>query len=327
MIRAIPSWNMSPTTITLETKLEKTDTEKGYFRTFDLEGVSAFTHGGKIIEFTPLGSDFSSHIHCRPEDFTKCSRLVNTEFKTWAQKAKSGLCLITGECSIKAHEEIGCDTLAPAFQLANPIFQTYSENLVKIRVPCIANNARREGWEYMHPCLLVLTVIIQLNRFLLANELESKKSKKLKKSKKCIEIEANEFHTPGSLDKYYYNSLFVLSQIVKLFSKSFPEKHIVIFIERVTRAYPWKNDLATFVHVLSQMTRLRTHMPERLKVVVTGNNVSRKSRLWRGVTKTEEVEFETRECDQGEETADEQRKLFFEGVLELELGEVEVEYQ
>lgn len=345
-----PSWNMSPTTITLETKLEKTDTEKGYFRTFDLEEVGAFILGGKMIESTPLGSDFSKHIHCRPEDFMKCGRLANTEFKTWAQKEKSSLCLISGECSIEAHQEIGCDTLAPAFQLTNPVFQTDPQNLVKIRLPCIANNARREGWEYMHPCLLALTVIIQLNSFLLADERECEDSrkpnkskgskskehknskskehkdpKKSKKSKKCIEIEANEFNTPGALYKYYYNSLFILSGVVKLFSKTFPEKHIVIFIERVTRTYPWKDSLATFVHVLSQMTILRTHMPERLKVIVTGNNVSRESRLWRGLTETAEVEFETRERHMGKEAAGEQRKLFFEGVLKLELDEVGVE--
>ncbi|OKL61648.1 hypothetical protein UA08_03435 [Talaromyces atroroseus] len=284
------------------------DADEKYSKTFTLGEISDFVRQvGETGKCKPMNLDFSDYTHPDREKSVTHDLIHDAVFMNWAKADTSGFCVINGQCSERSHQGVGCDNLRLVSEFSNSVLDPIStRDYAEIRLYCVDYNTEGDEWEYRHTCCLVAALIYELIQLLPFD------------SCKRIKIKGR------NLDKDLRNhdlflSIFMLEEIVKLFSKSLPTKHVAIFIERVTPMYPWKSSLSIFLHVLSQITRLPGYMPERLKIIVIGNDWSRNEEFWNHIRKKVIEEFKDRVELLGPKTAFEQLALFFSRELHLNM--------
>jgi hypothetical protein len=222
----------------------------------------------RVERFTP--KDYAPSSHKETEDFTRNFLLSQEYFRHWMDMEASGLCILFGLCGRLEHREMTCNTMSLPSNLSNFMFNvdSPSPDIPNIRLSSFKCHKKTKKWTCQHPAWLVITMIREVCEIMVS-------------CGKCLDfIELEGATVQFGEAEYWFTSLGILEEAMKAFRQECPDQYLTVFIEHLPYNYPWDEDLAMFLHVLSQMTRLPAYVPRGFKVIFSGNHKCLKN-LWK----------------------------------------------
>lgn len=182
-------------------------------------------------------------------------------FRHWMDIKESGVCILFGLCGRPNHRKMTCNTMSLPSNLANFMFNvdSPSPDIPNIRLSSFKWHKEKKKWTCQHPAWLVITMIRKMCGIMVS----------CGKCPDFIELEGTKVQFGEK--EYWFTSLGILVEVMKAFRQECPDQYLTVFIEHMPYNYLWNKDLAMFLHVLAQMTRLPAYMPCGLKVIFSGN--------------------------------------------------------
>jgi hypothetical protein len=247
--------------------------------------------------------------HSDTKKHLETALMANTIFRNWSRRDESGICFIHAYCWRWEHEETGCNgvCLPRGFeQIMTDSVNPSASDVISIRVRCSVFNEREKKLTYRHPTVLIIQVIKVLY------ELAGISSRPIKVEKDYV----------GVLDEnnYFFASLSLLDRVVQRFIRVYPWAYLNIIIEDTGPHYRWPSELAIFLHVLSQMTRLPKYMPQTLKVIIAGGN-ELTAGIWESFEHMRGKEFKKRQKHSDSLKPEEKEAILRDETLQLEWHE------